>query len=195
MFTGIIETLLSVQTVADSPAGRSLTLAAPWSDVTNGESIAINGCCLTVASQSQGKLTFDVIPETLSKTNLAQLKQGDQVHAERALRIGDRLSGHFVQGHIDGPATLIDRRTDSSEHRLRLRVSADLARYIQPKGSICLDGVSLTVASLNGIEFDVALIPATLQLTLLAGRPIGWNFNLETDILAKTIIYWLECRC
>jgi len=194
MFTGIIETLLPVTAVAETPAGRSITLQSQWRDVSRGESIAINGCCLTVASKSNGDLSFDVVPETLSKTSLGILKPGDFVHAERALRVGDRLSGHVVQGHIDGPATLLDRRTDGSEVRLRLRTSADLAKYIQPKGSICLDGVSLTVAAIHGIEFDVALIPATLQLTLLGRREIGWNFNLEADILAKTIVYWLECR-
>lgn len=194
MFTGIIESRLEVIGNVQTPGGRRIGVHCPWNDVRAGESIAINGCCLTVASKSNGDLSFDVVPETLSKTSLGILKPGDFVHAERALRVGDRLSGHVVQGHIDGPATLLDRRTDGSEVRLRLRTSADLAKYIQPKGSICLDGVSLTVAAIHGIEFDVALIPATLQLTLLGRREIGWNFNLEADILAKTIVYWLECR-
>jgi len=194
VFTGIIETTLSIAAITDSPAARGVTLSCNWSDVAHGESIAINGCCLTVAERSPGSLRFDVIPETLTKTNLGMLRQGDQVHAERALRIGDRLSGHFVLGHIDGMATLIDRRTEGGEHVLRVRAPDQLAKYVLPKGSVCLDGVSLTIASVAGTEFEVAIIPTTLQMTLLGRRPIGWQFNLETDILTKTIIYSLECR-
>jgi riboflavin synthase len=120
MFTGIVEKTTHVIAVTDAPIFRRLTFASNWTDVRNGESIAVNGVCLTVAEISPGELGFDVIAETLSKTNLGLLQQGDDVHVERALRVGDRLDGHFVQGHVDGTARLIEQPSDEKEWRLRL---------------------------------------------------------------------------
>ena len=194
MFTGIIEKSVRVIGVAEGPKFRRLTFASHWGDLQGGESIAVNGVCLTVADISAGEIGFDVIAETLARTNLGLLKAGDSVHVERALRVGDRLDGHFVQGHVDGTATLHERIDDSKETRLTLKVPFDLARYIVPKGSVAIDGVSLTVAAVRGTVFEVALIPTTLNLTNLGIHPIGWPFNLETDILSKTVVSWLERR-
>ncbi|HEY2588444.1 MAG TPA: riboflavin synthase [Tepidisphaeraceae bacterium] len=193
MFTGIIEKTARVIGVATGPAFLRLTIVNSWTDVQDGESIAINGVCLTVAEQGPGEIMFDVVKETLARTNLGMLSEGDAVHVERSLRVGDRLSGHFVQGHIDGPATLVDQGCDAKdEWRLTLECPQELAKYLVPKGSVALDGVSLTIAAVHGNRFEVALIPTTLQITALGRREVGWPFNLEADVLTKTVVAVLE---
>lgn len=192
MFTGIIEKTLRLITASDGPGFRRLVLPDAWGDVRTGESIAVNGCCLTVSELAAGELSFDVIDETLQRTNLGQLCGGDEVHVERSLRIGDRLSGHFVQGHIDGTGLLLEPKTPSADRRLLIQAPDDLVPCLTPKGSITVDGVSLTIAAVRGNQFEVALIPTTIQLTALARRPIGWPFNLEADILAKTVVHYLQ---
>jgi riboflavin synthase len=193
MFTGIVERVGRVIRAMDGPTGRRLQVAVDWSDLALGQSIAVNGCCLTVADIGKGEAAFDVVPETLQKTNLGNLNPSDNVNLERSLRIGDRLDGHWVQGHIDGMAILVENKTTPEETRLRLLVPADLSRYIIPKGSVALDGVSLTVAGFvePGV-FEVALIPTTLKLTTLGQKPANYPFNLETDQISKTIVTWLE---
>jgi riboflavin synthase len=192
MFTGIVEQTVAVADVADHEGGRRLSLAVRWGDEREGESIAVNGCCLTVAQMGADRLHFDVIHETLRKTNLGRLAAGDPVHVERALRPSDRIDGHFVLGHVDGTAQLLEKTAGAREARLRLRVSEDLANYIMPRGSVCLDGVSLTVARHDGTDFEVALIPTTLGRTALGERPIGWPMNFEADILVKTVVATLR---
>ena len=192
MFTGIVERTTRVIAVVEGPMFRRLTLASHWNDLRPGESVAINGVCLTVAELGTDRLGFDVIAETLRKTNLGLLTAGDEVHIERSLRVGDRLDGHFVQGHVDGVAPLVETISTENEFRLRLQCPRELARYVTPKGSIAIDGVSLTIAAVDADAFEVALIPTTLQLTALGRRPAGWPFNLEADILAKTVVTWLE---
>ena len=192
MFTGIVEKTARVIGVVPGPKFNRLNLAADWDDVRVGESVAVNGVCLTVAELSPGQLSFDVVQETLRHTNLGLLAAGDEAHVERSLRVGDRLDGHFVQGHVDGTAQLLEMRSDEREWRLRCQCPPDLAKFLSPKGSVCLDGVSLTLAAVTGNEFEVALIPTTVTLTALARRPVGWPFNLETDIISKTVVSWLE---
>ncbi len=194
MFTGIVERSVRVASVADGTGFRRLNLAADWTDAKRGESVAVNGVCLTIAELSRGLLAFDVVPETLGKTNLGLLAAGDMVHVERSLRVGDRIDGHFVQGHVDGRALLVEQTGSGNDTRLRCEVASDLAKYVVPKGSVCLDGVSLTVASVSGNAFEVALIPTTAQLTRLTSREKGWPFNFEPDVLSKTIISFLERR-
>lgn len=194
MFTGIVEKSVHVIGVADGPMFRRLTIASDWPDVKLGESIAINGCCLTIAEAGKGELGFDVIKETLDKTNLGTLQTGDLVHVERAMQVGDRIDGHFVQGHIDGTGPLVDQVANDNEVRLTIDAPDTLAKYLAPKGSISVDGVSLTIAAVRGRQFEVALIPTTLKLTTLGRRQVGWRFNLEADILAKTIVHYMEQR-
>jgi riboflavin synthase len=194
MFTGIIEKTTRVLAVADAMHFRRLTLASDWTDVKHGESVAVNGCCLTVAEISPGQLSFDVIAETLDKTNLGTLLAGDRVNVERSLRVGDRFDGHFVQGHVDGVAPLVDVKSTTGEWRLTVEAPAELAKYLVPKGSVAIDGVSLTIAAVNGRKFQVALIPTTLDLTTLRDRQPGWRFNFEADMFAKTIVSFLERR-
>jgi riboflavin synthase len=194
MFTGIIERTLPVLAVADRPRFRRLTLPNPWDDVKLGESIAVNGCCLTVAEEPDEQLAFDVIAETLDKTNLGALGIGDGVNVERSLRVGDRLDGHFVQGHVDGTGQLLAVDSDGDEWRLTVAAPPAVAKYLVPKGSVTVDGVSLTLAAVDGANFQVALIPTTLGLTTLGNKPVGWVFNLEADVMAKTIVSFLERR-
>jgi riboflavin synthase len=192
MFTGIVEKTVRVIGVADGPMFRRLTLPLPWQDVEPGQSIAVNGVCLTIAEAGKGEAQFDVIQETLSRTNLGVLGQGDEVHLERSLRAGDAIDGHFVQGHVDGTGPLVEQVASEREWRLAVQCPDHLVKYIVPKGSIAMDGVSMTIAALRGSIFEVALIPTTLTVTTLGRRPIGWPFNLEADILSKTVVSYLE---
>jgi riboflavin synthase len=200
MFTGIVERTVRIASVSDGTGFVRLNLAADWTDVKPGESVAINGVCLTIAEiqSADGRapqvLGFDVIPETLSKTNLGLLKAGDLVNVERSLRAGDRIDGHFVQGHVDSTARLVDQSSGEKEWRLTVHPPMELMKFVVPKGSVTLDGVSLTVAAVTKDRFEVALIPTTLNLTTLGTRPIGWPFNFEADVLSKTIVSWLERR-
>jgi riboflavin synthase len=195
MFTGIIQKTAQVVLTEPTPAGRRLILTAPATNHVLGESIAVNGVCLTVASINPDQtLSFDAIPETLARTNLGDLKPGDVVHVERSLRAGDPIDGHFVQGHVDGTGRLISQSTADNEIRLRIQAPPHLARYLAPKGSIAIDGVSLTLAAVDGDQFEAALIPTTLQLTTLGQRQPGYTFNLEADILAKTVVNYLETQ-
>jgi riboflavin synthase len=194
MFTGIIERTVKVAAATDGPMFRRLVLATDWTDVKLGDSVAVNGCCLTVAEITPAGLGFDVIKETLEKTNLGTLQGGDSVNVERSLRAGDRIDGHFVQGHVDGTGVLAGQINSESEVRLTIHAPDHLAKFLAPKGSISVDGVSLTIASVKGNVFDVALIPTTLRLTTIGSREIGWRFNLEADILSKTIVNYLEQR-
>jgi riboflavin synthase len=192
MFTGIVERTVHVAAVSEGTGFVRLNLAAQWPDVKLGDSVAVNGVCLTVADIAKPLLGFDVIPETLSKTNLGLLKPGDLVNVERSLRAGDRMDGHFVQGHVDGTARLVDQIGNDEEWRLRVQPPGALMKFVVPKGSVTIDGVSLTVAAVSADRFEVALIPTTLKLTTLGSRETGWPFNFEADILSKTIVTWLE---
>lgn len=195
MFTGIVEKTVPVLSVSDTSMFRRLVLEIDWPDVAVGQSIAVNGVCLTAATAEPGRsVGFDVIRETLDKTNLGLLKPGDAVNIERSLRLGDRIDGHFVQGHVDGTARLLQTVSNEKEVRLVIEAPAHLVKYLVPKGSVAIDGVSLTVASLSPPRFEVALIPTTLKLTTLGSRPAGWPFNFEADIVSRHIVAWLEAR-
>ena len=192
MFTGIVERTARVIAVADGPKFRRLTIAHDWNDVRYGESVAINGVCLTVAEFDEGKVGFDVIKETLDRTNLGLLTNNDEVHVERSLKVGDRIDGHFVLGHVDGRATIVNQKASADEWRTTLEAPEDLARFLAPKGSVSLDGISLTIAALDGTRFDVALIPTTLKVTTIGRKHVGWPCNFEADILTKSVVNYLE---
>jgi riboflavin synthase len=195
MFTGIVEKHVPVLEIVQKPMAWRIWIANTWPDLGHGESVAVNGCCLTIAEIQPDRLGFDVIKETLEKTNLGRLKANDRVNVERALRVGDRLDGHFVQGHVDGTGQLVNILKTKDEVRLTVKPPAELRKYLVHKGSVAIDGVSLTIASVNKDDtFDVALIPTTLDLTTLGNRVMGWPFNLEADIVSKHIVAWLEAR-
>jgi riboflavin synthase len=189
MFSGIVETCAEVVSVAAEPPGVRLSIAAPGLAATArvGDSIALNGCCLTAVEVAGERLSFQAGAETLSRTNLAALKPGSGVNVERSLAVGDRLGGHFVTGHVDGRATL-DARTDEGDwSKFWFRTPRELLRHVVSKGSIAVDGVSLTVVDVESDRFSVALIPHTLAVTTLGRLTVGSIVNIETDLLAKYI--------
>ncbi len=194
MFTGIIETTGRIVRTSAVPGGRKLTVDAGQvaEDAVLGASIAINGICLTVTGIGGTLLDFDAITETLRRTNLGALSAGDRVNLERALRPDSRLDGHFVQGHVDGTAEVVRRVDTDREWMLWLRGNATVRPFIIPKGSVALDGISLTIAAVEGEAFSVAIIPTTLQRTTLPERKVGDVVNVETDIIARTVIHHLQ---
>jgi riboflavin synthase alpha subunit len=184
MFTGIIEKIGEVRSLRRGETGL-VEIESGWADLEIGESIAVSGVCLTVEASDGGRFRATLSPETLRRTTLGDLGPGDAVNLERALRLGDRLGGHFVAGHVDcvGRVTALDRRGDAGE--LVVQFPADLAPYLAVKGSVAVDGVSLTVAELRGDRFTVALIKQTLDTTTLGRRRAGDAVNLEADLLAR----------
>jgi riboflavin synthase len=196
VFTGIIETTARLEGRSASGGGARLVLATPRAlpALAIGESIAVNGACLTVTTRRGRSFTVDVSPETLRRTTLGRLARGSRVNLERALRAGDRMGGHIVQGHVDGVGRLEAIRPDGDWIRYSFDVPRPLAPYLVEKGSIAVDGVSLTVASCRGRRFTVALIPHTLAATTLGERHPGDPVNLEADVLLKQIVSMLRAR-
>jgi riboflavin synthase len=189
MFTGIVEELGTVAGIEDQGDALRLTVHSPHvlADAGLGDSISVNGCCLTVAERDGETWTADVMQETLDKTSLAGVRPGDRVNLERAVTPQTRLGGHIVQGHVDGVGTIL-RRTPSEHWELvEVSMPADLARYLVDKGSITVDGVSLTVVEAGEHSFTVSLIPETLARTTLGHRTVGDRVNLEADIIAKHV--------
>ncbi|MCX7925182.1 MAG: riboflavin synthase [Fimbriimonadales bacterium] len=187
MFTGIIEAVGTVESVQfDSEGGARLAVRA--FPMTVGESLAVNGVCLTVQQTEGDLLCFDAVPETLRRTNLGDLQAGDAVNLERPLTPESRIGGHFVQGHVDTTARLTELREEGNARVLRFQLEdAAYMRYIVPKGSIAVDGISLTVVDVGADWFTVWIIPHTWAVTNLARRRIGERVNIETDILARYV--------
>jgi riboflavin synthase len=194
MFTGLVEALGTVRAIHSEGAGRNLTIAEPTiaADLPLGASVAINGVCLTVVEVADTSFHFQVGPETLRLTNLGELKTGDRVNLERSLRLGDRLGGHLVQGHVDGLGQLDRRELEGEWEMLRFRCGLELTRQMVRKGSIAVDGVSLTLVDVGPDFFSVALIPHTLAVTTLGFKKPGDTVNLETDLFAKYIGKYLD---
>jgi riboflavin synthase len=201
LFAGIIEALGTVVRVAPAPRnGSSATQAQRleidgqglFAELRPGASVAVNGACLTLTAARQAIGCFDVIPETWHNTALRLLHAGDAVNLERSLRIGDRLDGHFVQGHVDGVGAVQRLERTGGEWKLWISAPPELLPYIVRKGSIALDGVSLTIVDVSGDAFSVALIPVTLERTVLGRRRPGDVVNVETDILARLVLSRLE---
>lgn len=190
MFTGLVETVGTVRSVEMRGSGAVMSIETQWPDSSApeaGDSIAVNGACLTTVDPSRSGFTADVSPETLERTLLGELRAGAPVNLERALRLGSRLGGHLVQGHVDTVVRLLFVRPEGGFQRWRLSLPAEHAREMAPKGSVCVHGVSLTVASLGDDWFEVALIPATLEATNLGSMRSGALLHLETDVLAKYV--------
>lgn len=189
MFTGIVEELGEV--VAVEPAGDSarLTVRGPLvtQDAVHGASIAVNGVCLTVVEVNGEEFTADVMKETLDRSSLGVLEPGSPVNLERPVRLSDRLGGHLVQGHVDGVGRIVSRRAEERWHLVTVSVPAELSRYIVEKGSIAIDGVSLTVVEAGAGHLTVSLIPTTLELTTLGHKVPGDPVNLEVDVVAKYV--------
>jgi riboflavin synthase len=190
MFTGLIEAVGSVDDLRRLGGGARLVVSAEWPDgepPKPGDSIAVNGACLTATEPSATGFSADLSPETLRRTLLGSLVSGQKVNLERALKLGDRLGGHIVQGHVDTTVRLLSVRQEGGFQTWRLGLPADQKQEVAVKGSITLDGVSLTVAGLGADWFEVALIPATLDTTNLGTLRTGASLHLETDVLAKYV--------
>ncbi|MCB9507128.1 MAG: riboflavin synthase [Myxococcales bacterium] len=190
MFTGLIEDIGTIR--ARTPRGADVTLeistqAIDVSTLALGESVAVNGVCLTVTSAAGGGFSADASVETLASSALGRLRVGDRVHLERALRLGDRLGGHIVQGHVDGTGRLARRSPAGRAWDLWIEAPAALLAELIPKGSVAVDGVSLTVNEVDGREFRLTIIPHTEDKTLLLTLPVGAAVNLETDVIGKYV--------
>lgn len=198
MFTGLVQAIGTVKDFSRSPSGASIVIdPGTWTHLAaHGESISVSGVCLTHTGNGADRLLrFDAVPETLAKTTLGSLKAGDPVNLEHALRADTLLGGHFVQGHVDGIGRILHVQSDPADWRVTLSCPPGHSDAVVPKGSICLDGVSLTIAAVGpGHEFQVALIPTTLELTTLKHWRSGISVNVETDMIAKTVVHWLAMR-
>ena len=197
MFTGIVEELGQVVGTEDLGDSARLTISGPLvtSDARHGDSIAVNGVCLTVVDVlPEGRFTADVMAETLARSSLAAATVGAPVNLERAAALNSRLGGHIVQGHVDGTGQVISRTPSQHWEVVRIALPAALSRYVVEKGSITVDGVSLTVSALNHDWFEVSLIPTTLGLTTLGHAAPGTPVNLEVDVIAKYVERLLSAR-
>ncbi|MGA7054303.1 MAG: riboflavin synthase [Mycobacterium sp.] len=193
MFTGIVEELGEVtgRDALDDAARLVIRGPVVTSDAGHGDSIAVNGVCLTVVELlADGQFTADVMAETLNRSNLGELRAGSRVNLERAAALNSRLGGHIVQGHVDGTGEVVARRPSEHWEVVRIEVPAAVARYVVEKGSITVDGISLTVSGLGAEPrdwFEVSLIPTTRELTTLGSAPVGTPVNLEVDVIAKYV--------
>jgi riboflavin synthase len=188
MFTGIVEELGSVVGIDRYDGAARLTIhGSALDDLRVGDSVAVNGVCLTAADITASGFTADVMAETLRRSSLGDLAAGDAVNLERAVTPTTRLGGHIVQGHVDGVGTVAARRPADRWHEVDIDLPDELARYVVIKGSITIDGVSLTVAAIDGDGVTVSLIPETLSRTTLGGRAVGESVNIEVDVLAKYV--------
>ncbi|WP_019287466.1 riboflavin synthase [Arsenicicoccus bolidensis] len=189
MFTGIVEELGSVESVELGADSAVLTVRGPLvvSDATHGASIAVNGVCLTVVAHDEATFSVDVMRETLDRSSLGALQAGSPVNLERAMPAGGRFGGHVVQGHVDGTATIVRREPGDRWEVVTFSLPPELSRYVVEKGSITVDGISLTVSAVDDATFAVSLIPTTLELTTLGRKQVGDPVNLEVDVIAKYV--------
>ena len=187
MFTGIVEEIGTVQSLEERDGGWQLTLhgALASEGARQGDSIAVNGVCLTVTRHSGGLLTFGIAPETLARSNLGDLEPDSQVNLERSLPANGRIGGHFVQGHVDGTGVLAERQPDGDSLRIAVQAPPEVLRYLVPKGYVAVDGTSLTVIDVLADRFTFMLVAYTQAHILLPGLPLGARVNLEVDVLAK----------
>ena len=189
MFTGIVRELGSVVSADDAHGGRALVIGAPETAVRTGlgDSVSIDGCCLTATAVDGGSISFHAVPETVARTTLGALEPGDSVNVEPALRAGEELGGHYVQGHVDAVGRIQSVEAEGDGLRVFVEAPADVLRYCVEKGSVTVDGVSLTVAALAEDAFAVALVPHTIGATTLSDLRPGQPVNLEADVLAKYV--------
>jgi riboflavin synthase len=197
MFTGIVEELGEIVRLTEGAEDSAvIAVRGPLvtSDARHGDSISVNGCCLTVIDNADGVFTADVMGETLRRTSLGVLRTGSNVNLERAAALGSRLGGHLVQGHVDGVARIIAREPADQWEVVRFSLPPELAKYVVEKGSITVDGVSLTVMEVDEVSFAIGMIPATSKLTVLGSKAIGDPVNLEVDVIAKYVEKMLGSR-
>lgn len=188
MFTGLVEAVGTLTRKEEKGEQARLTVGLPFAgELALGDSVAVNGCCLTVTQISIYEASFDILAQTLKVTSLGQLEEGHQVNLERALRVGDRLGGHFVQGHVDGTGEILDWSEHGQDHRLEVRLPDEIRQLCIPKGSLAIDGISLTLAELTEDSAVCWITPHTVAATNLETAQVGQKVNLEADLLAKYV--------
>lgn len=194
MFTGLVEELGRLESIVERPAGRRLEISAPrvFADAKVGDSVSVSGCCLTAIEVDLHRMVVEAVPETLSRTTIGELQVGDTVNLERALRLDQRLGGHLVQGHVDGVGVVLAVTPEGDGRRVRLELPAELAPMVAEKGSLAVDGVSLTVAACDGRVCEIAYIPHTLAVTTSGRYAAGRRVNLEVDLMARYVARLLE---
>jgi len=198
MFTGIVQAIGTILEIRPQPAGIRLVVdRSSWSPPggytpAHGDSICCSGCCLTVVETTDKTLSFDVITQSLNVTKLGSLQAGDAINLEPAVLPSQPLGGHFMQGHVDGLGTVTGIHEDESDWRITIEPEIELMKFMSPKGSIAIDGVSLTLADLTDSTITVALIPTTLKLTTLESLKVGHKVNLEADVITKTVVHQLK---
>lgn len=194
MFTGLIEGVGVVEKLEKRGAYLVMTIKSGFDDVKPKDSVNVDGACLTVVSARAGEFVVDVSPETQSKTTIGRLKVGSKVNLERAVKLGDRLGGHFVLGHVDGVGRIVGEKKEGEFLTLEIEVDKELAKFLVPKGSIAVNGVSLTVNEVFKNRFKVGIIPYTLEVTNLKGLKMGDSVNVETDVIGKYVAMLMENR-
>ena len=194
MFTGLVEERGVIARIEERPAGRRLRIEARLvaSDARVGDSIAVSGCCLTAVEVDESGFLVEAVPETLERTTLGSWREGDTVNLERSLRLDQRLGGHFVQGHVDGVGTVTSMASEGDGRRARILVPGPLRRFVAEKGSIAVDGISLTVAAVREDGCEIAYIPHTLAVTTAGSYAAGRRVNLEVDLMARYVARLLE---
>ena len=199
MFTGIVEALGKIRSVSGGGNSLSICVECPFSkELTLGESVAVNGVCLTVSKMDESSFFADVTPETFRRTSFSKLRAGSVVNLERAMRADGRFGGHIVSGHIDGTGKMISARLEENAVNVSFSVSKKIGKFVVEKGSVCIDGISLTVASVrqtsSAVEFSVAVIPHTWGETTLSKKRVGDEVNVECDVIGKYVSHFLELR-
>ena len=194
MFTGLVEERGTVAAVEERPGGRRFWIAAArvMEDARVGDSIAVSGCCLTAVAVEPARFAVEAVPETLARTTLGEWREGDAVNLERSLKLDQRLGGHLVQGHVDGVGEIADVAPEGDGRRVAIELPPPLARYVAEKGSLAVDGTSLTVARADGSRCEVALIPHTLAVTVAGDYRPGRRVNLEVDLVARYVARLLD---
>lgn len=194
MFSGIIDQIGVIRRVAETGSGRTVAIEAAgyWQDLPTGASVAIDGVCLTMTRAEDRIASFDIIAETIRRSTLGNLAIGGRVNLQKSMTVGDRIDGHFVQGHVDAVAKVAAVERTGGEAIWWFEPGADAMRYIIPKGSVTIDGISLTVAKVMPGRFSVALIPTTLERTTLGEKGVGASVNIETDILVRSLAHLLD---
>lgn len=195
MFTGLVEATGRIRSIEFCGDQARLSVELPFADELNdGESVAVNGCCLTVTSHDDETACFDVLKQTLDVTSLGELSQGRQVNLERAMLAGDRFGGHFVQGHVDATGEILDLSEHGQDYRLEISLPEEIQSLCIDKGSLAIDGISLTIAELNDASAVFWIIPHTMQETRLNDAEVGQKVNLEADVIAKHVAKLMEGR-
>jgi riboflavin synthase len=196
MFTGIVTDIGEVREARHGNGGLTLTIATAYDTgaIALGASIGCSGVCLTVVAKEPGLFTAEASAETLACSTLGEWRKGSRINLEQAMKLGDEMGGHLVLGHVDGVAKIVDRRPDGESVRFTFEAPADLAPYIAPKGSVAIDGISLTVNEVDGMTFGVNIIPHTLSHTILGNAESGMRVNLEIDLIARYVGRLLEAR-